>query len=67
MDPWRGVLLWHRLPRDPWPPSSSRARKKVDNDAKEAESAQRLLEKLPQEVWDKILDELEENDLIPWL
>ena len=46
-------------------PSSSRARKKVDNDAKEAESAQRLLDKLPPEVWGRILDELDENDLFP--
>ena len=46
-------------------PSSSRTRKKVDNDAKEVESAQRLLEKLPKEVWEKILDELDENDLFP--
>ena len=32
--------------------------------AREAESTQRL-DKLPQEVWDKILDELDENDLFP--
>ncbi len=54
-------------------PSCSRARKKaakegrkaeVDRDAWEVESTQRL-DKLPQEVWEKILDELEENDLFP--
>ena len=33
--------------------------------AREAENTQRLLEKLPQEVWGKILDNLEENDLFP--
>ena len=29
------------------------------------EDNQRLLDKLPRELWDKILDELEENDLFP--
>ena len=46
-------------------PSCSRARKKVDNDATDVESAQRLLDKLPPEVWEKILDELKEEDLFP--
>ena len=32
---------------------------------REAESAQRLLDKLLPEVWGKILDELDENDLFP--
>ena len=31
----------------------------------EAENAQRLLYKLPKEVWEKILDHLDENDLFP--
>ncbi len=46
-------------------PSCSRARKKVDNDATDVESAQHLLEKLPQEVWEKILDEVKDEDLFP--
>ena len=55
-------------------PSCSRAREKaargeseteVDRDVRDFESAQRLLDKLPQEVWEKILDELDENDLFP--
>ena len=33
-------------------------------EAREAENAQRL-DKLPQELWEKILDHLEENDLFP--
>ena len=45
-------------------PSCSRARKKVDRDAREVENAQRL-DSLPLEVWGKIFDELEENDLFP--
>ena len=45
-------------------PSSFRARKKVDRDARETENAQRL-DKLPEEVWEKILDELESDDLFP--
>jgi len=45
-------------------PSCSRARKKVDRDAREVESTQRL-DKLPQEVWDKIFDDLESDDLFP--
>jgi len=46
-------------------PSCSRARKKADRDAREAENAQRL-DKLPTKVWEKILlDELESNDLFP--
>jgi len=36
----------------------------VDHDAREVENAKRL-DKLPQEVWEKILDELDENDLFP--
>ena len=32
---------------------------------REAANTQRLLDKLPQEVWGKILDNLEENDLFP--
>jgi len=45
-------------------PSCSRARKKVNSDAREVEDAQRL-DKLPQEMWEKILDELESDDLFP--
>ena len=54
-------------------PSCSRARKKaakgdreaeVDRDAREAENAQRL-DKLPPEMWEKVLDNLDENDLFP--
>ena len=45
-------------------PSCSRARKKVDRGAREVKSAQ-WLEKLPKEIWEKILDELDENDLFP--
>ena len=45
-------------------PSSSRARKKVDRDAREAENARRL-DKLPPEMWEKILEELEDDDLFP--
>ena len=45
-------------------PSCSRARKKVSSDAREVEDAQRL-DKLPQEMWDKILDDLESEDLFP--
>jgi len=45
-------------------PSCSRARKKVNSDAREVEDAQRL-DKLPQEMWDKILDDLESEDLFP--
>ena len=37
---------------------------KEGREAKEAGNAQRL-DKLPQEVWDNILDELEEDDLFP--
>ena len=37
---------------------------KEGHDAREAENAKRL-DKLPQEVWAKILDELGENDLFP--
>ena len=55
-------------------PSCSRAREKaakggseteVERDARDFENAQRLLEKLPPEVWGKILDNLDENDLFP--
>ena len=45
-------------------PSSSRARKKVDRDAKEAESIQ-WLDKLPGELWEKVVDNLENDDLFP--
>ena len=54
-------------------PSCSRARKKaakgdreaeIDRDAREAENAQRL-DKLPPEMWEKVLDNLDENDLFP--
>merc|ERR1712188_360591 len=47
--------------------SSLRPRKKAakeGRDAREAENGQRLLEKLPPEVLEKILDELDENDLL---
>ena len=47
--------------------SRPRARKKAakeGRDAREFENAQRL-DKLPQEVWEKILDELKEDDLFP--
>ena len=54
-------------------PASSRARKKAaeggcdtkdDRDASEAENAERL-DKLPPELWEKILDHLDENDRFP--
>ena len=45
-------------------PSCSRARKKADRDAREAENAQRL-DKLSTEVWEKVFNELESNDLFP--
>ena len=60
--------------KGPSAPSSSRARKKaanegrgarVDHDAREAEDAQDLLDKLPKKVWEKILSNLHENDLFP--
>ena len=47
--------------------SRPRARKKVakeGREAREVENAQRP-DKLPQEVWEKILDELESDDLFP--
>ena len=48
--------------------SRPRARNKVaakeEREARVVENAQRL-DKLPQEVWEKILDELKENDLFP--
>ena len=37
---------------------------KEKRDATEAENARRL-DKLPQEVWEKILDDIDENDLFP--
>ena len=37
---------------------------KAERDATEVENAQRL-DKLPREVWEKILDLLDENDLLP--
>ena len=48
--------------------SSPRTRSKAakeEHDAREVENGQRLLEKLPPEVWEKILDNLGENDLFP--
>ena len=45
-------------------PSCSRARKKVDRDAREVENAKRL-DKLPPEMGGKILDELKSDDLFP--
>ena len=45
-------------------PSCSRARKKVDRDAREVENAKRM-NKLPPEMWEKILDELKSDDLFP--
>ena len=36
----------------------------IDHDAREAENAQRL-DKLPQEVWEKILYELKNDDFFP--
>ena len=47
--------------------SSPRSRKKAtkeERDLREAENARRL-DKLPQELWEKILDELENDDLFP--
>ena len=47
--------------------SRPRTRKKVakeERDAREVENAQRL-DKLPQEVWEKILAHLDESDLFP--
>ena len=55
-------------------PASSRARKKAaeggrkakdEGDAREGESTERRLDKLPKEIWEKTLDELDENDLFP--
>ena len=53
-------------------PSSSRARKKATKEASKAkdegnarEVDPQRLDKLPKEVWEKILDELDENDLFP--
>ena len=37
----------------------------VHRPTSEVENAQLLLDKLPPEVWEKILDDLEENDLFP--
>ena len=46
-------------------PSCSRARKKVEIDAwEEVESTERL-DKLPKDMWEKILDKLEDEDLFP--
>ena len=45
------------------PRTRSRAAKER-HDEREVESTQRL-DKLPKEVWEKILDELDENDLFP--
>ena len=48
--------------------SRPRARKKTakgGSEAREAESNDHRLDKLPPEVWEKILDELESDDLFP--
>ena len=45
--------------------SGPRTRSKAVKD-RQVESIQRL-DKLPQEIWEKILDHLDENDLFPWL
>ena len=44
--------------------SGPRTRSKAAKEAREVDNAQRL-DKLPPEVWEKILDELDENDLFP--
>ena len=44
--------------------SQRKSEAKAKHDAMENENAQRL-DKLPPEVWEKILDELDENDLFP--
>ena len=44
--------------------NEARRETEVDRDAREVENAQRL-DKLPQEVWEKILDNLHKNDLFP--
>ncbi len=44
---------------------SKAARERRERDAREVEDAQRLLAKLPPEVWEKVLDNLDENDLFP--
>ena len=45
--------------------SQRESEEKVELDAREAESAKRLLDKLPPEVWEKILGELKNDDLFP--
>ena len=45
--------------------SQRESESKVDRDAREAEDAKLLLDKLPQEIWEKILDDVDENDLFP--
>ena len=42
--------------------AAKEAKPKDERDAREAENAQRLLDKIPLELWEKILDE---NDLFP--
>ena len=44
--------------------SSPSARKEVERDEREIGNTRRL-DKLPQEMWEKIIDNLEENDLFP--
>ena len=44
---------------------SKAARERRDRDAREVENSQRLLEKLPPEVWERILAEVDWNDLFP--
>ena len=44
---------------------SKAARERRDRDATDVESTQRLLEKLPPEVWERILAEVDWNDLFP--
>ena len=52
--------------------SQQESEEKVGLDAREAEDAKLLLaklllDKLPPEIWEKVLRELEENDFSPWL
>ena len=44
--------------------SSPSARKEVERDEREVGNTRRL-DKLPQEMWEKILDNVDENDLFP--
>ena len=45
--------------------SQRESEEKVGLDAREAEDAKLLLDKLPPEIWEKVLRELEENDFSP--